>query len=100
MKFYERLEIRDALAYFRLLIQKSDDLAFERIINSPKRGIGPQTINFIKNYSRDKSKSLFNSIKDLVQTDEFRPGVNLTLKNFFKNYDIWEDDLTKISHVV
>ena len=99
VKFYERLEIRDALAYFRLLIQKSDDLAFERIINSPKRGIGPQTINFIKNYSRDKSKSLFNSIKDLVQTDEFRPGVKLTLKNFIKNYDIWEDDLTKISHV-
>ena len=56
VKFYERLEIRDALAYFRLLIQKSDDLAFERIINSPKRGIGPQTINFIKNYSRDKEK--------------------------------------------
>ena len=99
VKFYERLEIRDALAYFRLLIQKSDDLAFERIINSPKRGIGPQTINFIKNYSRDKSKSLFNSIKDLVQTDEFRPGVKLTLKNFIKNYDIWEDDLNKISHV-
>ena len=99
VKFYERLEIRDALAYFRLLIQKSDDLAFERIINSPKRGIGPQTINFIKNYSRDKSKSLFSSIKDLVQTDEFRPGVKLTLKNFIKNYDIWEDDLTKISHV-
>ena len=99
VKFYERLEIRDALAYFRLLIQKSDDLAFERIINSPKRGIGPQTINFIKNYSRDKSKSLFNSIKDLVQTDEFRPSVKLTLKNFIKNYDIWEVDLTKISHV-
>ena len=99
VKFYERLEIRDALAYFRLLIQKSDDLAFERIINSPKRGIGPQTINFIKNYSRDKSKSLFNSIKDLVQTDEFRPGVKLTLKNFINIYDIWEDDLTKISHV-
>ena len=99
VKFYERLEIRDALAYFRLLIQKSDDLAFERIINSPKRGIGPQTINFIKNYSRDKSKSLFNSIKDLVQTDEFRPNVKLTLKNFIKNYDIWENDLTKISHV-
>ena len=99
VKFYERLEIRDALAYFRLLIQKSDDLAFERIINSPKRGIGPQTINFIKNYSRDKSKSLFNSIKDLVQTDEFSPSVKLTLKNFIKNYDIWEDDLTKISHV-
>ena len=99
VKFYERLEIRDALAYFRLLIQKSDDLAFERIINSPKRGIGPQTINFIKNYSRDKSKSLFNSIKDLVQTDEFRPGVKLTLKNFIKHYDIWEDDLNKVSHV-
>ena len=99
VKFYERLEIRDALAYFRLLIQKSDDLAFERIINSPKRGIGPQTINFIKNYSRDKNRSLFNSIRDLVQTDEFRPGVKLTLINFIKSYDIWEDDLIKISHV-
>ncbi len=99
VKFYERLEIRDALAYFRLLIQKSDDLAFERIINSPKRGIGPQTINFIKNYSRDKNKSLYNSIIDLVQTDEFRPGVKLTLKNFTRNYEIWEEDLSKISHV-
>jgi len=99
VKFYERLEIRDALAYFRLLIQKSDDLAFERIINSPKRGIGPQTINFIKNYSRDKNKSLFNSIRDLVQTDEFRPSIKLTLKNFIKNYDVWEKDLAKISHV-
>ena len=98
-KFYERAEIKDCVAYLRLIYQSKDDLAFERIINNPKRGIGPQTINFIKNYSRDKNRSLFNSIRDLVQTDEFRPGVKLTLINFIKNYDVWENDLTKISHV-
>ena len=99
VKFYERLEIRDALSYFRLLVQKSDDLAFERIINSPKRGIGPQTLNFIKTYSRDKKKSLFESIKDLVKTDEFRPKVKATFIEFIKLYSIWEHDLDKINHV-
>ena len=99
VKFYERLEIRDALSYFRLLIQKSDDLALERIINSPKRGIGPQTINFIKSYSREINKSLFETIKKLIATDEFKPKIKSTLRTFVNFYEIWEEDMRKISHI-
>ena len=95
IKFYERLEIRDALSYFRLLIQKTDDLALERIINSPKRGIGPQTINFIKSYSRKINKSSFDTIKKLITTDEFKPKTKSTLRTFINFYEIWEEDMKK-----
>ena len=98
-KFYERLEIRDALAYFRLVIQNNDDLALERIINVPKRGIGSQTINSIKAFARSENTSIFSAIEQLVSTDEFRPLVKTNLVEFLKLLKIWKEDLNSITHI-
>ncbi len=98
-KFYERLEIRDALAYFRLVIQNNDDLALERIINVPKRGIGSQTINSIKAFARSENTSIFSAIEQLVSTDEFRPLVKTNLVEFLKLLKIWKKDLNSITHI-
>ncbi len=97
-KFYERQEIRDAISYFRVVMQNTDDLALERIINVPKKGIGNQTINLIKNFSRKEQISMFNSIEQLVVTDELRPLVRNTLKQLIKNFRIWSEDYKTLTH--
>ena len=87
-KFYERLEIKDIIAYLRCVCSDRDDLAFERIINKPKRGIGESTLKKIKTNSRVYGVSLMQSSRDLLETDEFRPqtkkNLNLLLV-FFLN---------------
>ena len=97
-KFYERLEIRDALSYFRVLLQNSDDLALERIINVPKRGIGSRTLNIIKNYARLEKISIFLAIEELIMTDELRPSVKKSLIDLIELFKNWEKDLKSISH--
>ena len=81
-KFYERLEIRDALAYLRVIQQPNDDLALERIINTPKRGIGTSTTNMIHRYARKNEISFFSATEILLSTDEFRPNVKKTLQKW------------------
>jgi len=71
-RFYERKEIRDALAYLRVVMQTHDDLALERIINVPKRGIGDATVQTLYTHARAKKISLYQSIIDLTQTEELR----------------------------
>ncbi len=97
-KFYERQEIRDAIAYFRVILQESDDLAFERIINVPKRGIGSQTLSIIKKYSRIENISIFRAIEQLILTDELRPAVKTSLVSMVKQFHVWQEDLKNLSH--
>ncbi len=97
-KFYERLEIRDALSYFRVVVQQSDDLALERIINVPRRGIGSQTINLIKSFARSQKISILLAIEQLIVTDELRPSVKATLIQLLNLFKIWNDDLKKLGH--
>ncbi len=97
-KFYERQEIRDAIAYFRVILQQNDDLALERIINVPKRGIGSQTLRTIKKYSRLENISIFNGIEQLILTDELRPGVKISLESLIKQFYIWQEDIKNLSH--
>lgn len=97
-RFYERLEIRDALAYFRVLVQPDDDLAFERIINTPKRGIGKTTLNTLYGYGRSKSISLYEAIKDLCQTDELRSKVKGTLMKVLDDFDRWRSNMEAMNH--
>lgn len=89
-RFYERMEIRDAMAYLRLINQPDDDLAFERIINMPKRGLGPKTIQDLQIAGRAMRRSLFFTTEQLVQTDELKPAARLTLKNFVENILNWQ----------
>ena len=97
-KFYERQENRDAIAYFRVILQQSDDLALERIINVPKRGIGAQTLSTIKKYSRIENISIFNAIEQLILTDELRPMVKTSLVSMIKQFKVWQEDLKNLPH--
>lgn len=83
LKFYERAEIRDVIAYIRLLVNNSDNLAFERIINTPKRGVGTTTLQQIIFYSRERSKSFLHAAKDLIANKEIRGKPQETLAIFF-----------------
>ncbi len=98
-KFYERMEIRDALSYFRIVVQNSDDLALARIINSPKRGIGSQTLNTIKIHARTENISMFSAIEELILTDEFRPLVKKNLSDLIALFHQWKKNLNLISHI-
>ncbi len=72
-RFYERLEIRDALAYFRVVAQGADDLALERIINTPKRGLGEAAIRQVHDYARARDISMLDAATDLIETEELKP---------------------------
>ncbi|MAE50686.1 MAG: DNA helicase II [Micavibrio sp.] len=97
-RFYERMEIRDALAYMRIVMQPADDLALERIINTPKRAIGDATVNTLYAYARARQISLNDSILDITQTDELRPKVKATLMKFMDDMQRWRSLLETMHH--
>tara|TARA_A100001011_G_scaffold398858_1_gene504845 strand:+ start:342 stop:2435 length:2094 start_codon:yes stop_codon:yes gene_type:complete len=86
-KFYERLEIKDALAFLRVVSSDYDDLAFERIINVPKKGIGEKTIRDIEIFGRKKNFSLMLATRELVKINYFTKKVNNNLINFLNFID-------------
>jgi DNA helicase II / ATP-dependent DNA helicase PcrA len=97
-RFYERREVRDALAYLRLVHQPADDLAFERIINTPKRGLGDATLNELHTFARAEGIPLLHATRLLIETEEFKPKVRQTLRDFVTARDRWAGMLTSISH--
>ena len=90
-RFYERKEIRDALAYLRCANSKTDDLAFERIINTPKRGIGDATLQKINFYARSANISLIEAAASLAQTDELRPQVRRAVYDLTADIKRWTE---------
>jgi DNA helicase II / ATP-dependent DNA helicase PcrA len=88
-RFYERQEIRDAMAYLRIFVQPDDDLAFERIINTPKRGVGPATIQQLYQLARARGIPLTEATWQLVQTDELKPKMRTTLRSLMTDFDRW-----------
>ncbi len=88
-RFYERMEIRDALAYFRVLQQPDDDLAFERIINKPKRKIGEKTINLLRNFGYQEGVGLYKAAAQLITTDRIPAGARKSLKELLEHFDRW-----------
>lgn len=97
-RFYERMEIRDALAYLRVTNQSHDDLALERIINTPKRGLGDATIQTLYTHARAKGISLYQSIIDLTQTDELKPKVKGTLMKLVDDFERWRSLIGRTHH--
>src|SRR3546814_4733182 len=79
-RFYERKEVRDAVAYLRVIHQGDDDLAFERIVNVPRRGIGDTTLRAVHGYARAQGLSLTRAVDALVQTDELPAAARRSLK--------------------
>jgi DNA helicase-2/ATP-dependent DNA helicase PcrA len=88
-RFYERMEIRDAIAYLRVIHQPDDGLAFERIVNTPRRGIGNASVQVIHRLSREKDVSLTRAALDLVETDEIRPAARRSLKALLEDFARW-----------
>ena len=78
-RFYERQEIRDAIAYLRVVAQPDDDLALERIINLPKRGLGEATLQIFRRTARDADTSLYGALNLLIGTDELKPKIRSTV---------------------
>ena len=88
-RFYERAEIRDAMAYLRLINQPADDLAFERIINTPKRGLGPATLQVIHQMARAQDIPLLAAAGRLADSDELKPQARRTLAGFCGQMATW-----------
>nr|WP_182085235.1 UvrD-helicase domain-containing protein [Aureimonas sp. ME7] len=97
-RFYERAEIRDALAYFRCVCQPADDLAFERIVNTPKRGLGDAAIKLLHEYARAKGLPLLAAAADLVQGDELKPRPRAALAEVVRNFERWSSLLSTMRH--
>lgn len=97
-RFYERQEVRDALAYLRVVNQKDDDLAFERIINVPKRGIGDMTVQTLYTHARAKNISLYDSVRDLTQTEELKPKMRGALMKLVDDFERWRGQAANTHH--
>ncbi len=97
-RFYERREIRDAMAYFRVVVQPDDDLAFERIINVPKRGIGPAALQALHGLARAQEIPLTLAAARLVATDELKPAARRSIAALIESFDRWRALLGQIDH--
>ena len=100
-KFYERAEIKDCVAYLRLVYQEKDDLAFERIVNNPKRSIGESTIKTIHEYSKKEFSCLEISSRKMIDKNLIKPKAKIGLSLFLNLISKWRNDLKikKINHV-
>ncbi len=90
-RFFERAEIRDAMAYLRLIRSVDDDLAFERVVNQPKRGVGGTTVQKLQRYARDDGRSLFTLTPMVLQTDEIKGPGKRGLTRFVDQINQWRD---------
>ncbi len=97
-RFYERREIRDALAYLRLIAQPADDLAFERIVNVPKRGIGDTTVKTLMEAARLQHIPLFEATRQLADTEELKPRQRTTLRDLVRQFEDWAERGRTIPH--
>jgi len=105
-RFFERAEIKDALAYLRLCANRHDDPSFERVINQPTRGIGDKTVGIIREYARNTSLSLWQSANELLHNAVFTPRAGTAIAGFISLIDSMADDISdqpldaQVEHVI
>jgi DNA helicase II / ATP-dependent DNA helicase PcrA len=97
-RFYERAEIRDALAYLRVINSPADDLAFERIVNVPKRGLGDATVQMLHDHARKRRIPLSEAARAIVETDELKPKARGSLRDLLTAFDRWRARSEVTSH--
>ena len=97
-RFYERQEIRDALAYFRVVVSPTHDLAFERIVNVPKRGLGDATLQQLHEYARRSGAPLLEAARALSATEELKPKPRGALRDLVAGIDRWRGQLEHMPH--
>ena len=100
-KFYERAEIKDCVAYLRLIHQEKDDLAFERIVNNPKRSIGDTTLKTIHEFGKENNLSLEAAANKMIEQNMIKPKTKIGLNFFLRALIKWRNDLNtkKINHI-
>jgi DNA helicase-2/ATP-dependent DNA helicase PcrA len=100
-KFYERAEIKDCVAYLRLIHQGKDDLAFERIVNNPKRSIGDTTLKTVHEFGKEHNLSLEASSIKMIEKNLIKPKTKIGLSFFLNALTKWRNDLIlkKVSHI-
>ncbi|WBU28680.1 UvrD-helicase domain-containing protein [Rhodopseudomonas palustris] len=97
-RFYERAEIRDALAYLRVINSPADDLAFERIVNVPKRGLGDATVQMLHDHARKRRIPLFEAARMVIDTDELKPKARSSLRGLIENFERWQVQRDALAH--
>jgi len=97
-RFYEREEVRDAIAYFRVIQQPDDDLAFERIVNKPTRGIGPATLQAVHGLARAAQIPLTGAAHRLLDTDELKPAARRSLGSILDDFARWRQQAETTAH--
>jgi DNA helicase-2/ATP-dependent DNA helicase PcrA len=97
-RFYERAEIRDALAYLRVINSPADDLAFERIVNTPKRGLGDATVQMLHDIARKRRIPLTEAARSVIETDELKPKARGSLRDVMSNFDRWRAQRDIVPH--
>jgi len=97
-RFYERAEIRDALAYLRVVAQPADDLAFDRIVNVPKRGLGDKAVSKVHQLARAQGIPLVTAAARLLDTDELTGAARKSLGNLVIDMARWRAQVTELSH--
>ena len=98
IKFYERAEVKDAICYLRIVNQKFDDLAFERVLNTPRRGLGESTLKQLHEFSSKNKICLEDSAIKLLQLDQFKPKIKSSINNLINLIYKWRSDLKKNKH--
>ncbi|MDB2680954.1 UvrD-helicase domain-containing protein, partial [Candidatus Pelagibacter bacterium] len=100
-KFYERAEIKDCVAYLRLIHQEKDDLAFERIVNNPKRSIGDTTLKTVHEFSKVNNLSLESAANKMIEQNLIKPKTKIGLSFFLNALNKWRNDLNnkKVNHI-
>jgi DNA helicase-2/ATP-dependent DNA helicase PcrA len=97
-RFYERMEIRDALAYLRATVNPADDLAFERIVNTPKRGLGASTVQLIHSHARARNIPLMAAAGELVSTEEMKAKPRQALSDLLRSFGRWAEAVGHVRH--
>ena len=98
IKFYERAEIKDAVSYLRIINQKYDDLALERVIGTPKRGVGESTLNQVYTFGKANKLCLEDSIIKILEIGEFKPKIKNTLSQLINLIKKWRKDSAQMKH--
>ena len=98
IRFYERAEIKDAISYLRIINQRFDDLALERVISAPKKGIGDATLKKIYEFGAKKRLCLEDSIINLIELNQFKPKVKKTFSILIKMIEKWRADAKDVKH--
>ncbi len=97
-RFYERQEIKDAIAYLDVVHNPANDLKFERIVNVPKRGLGETAVRTIHQFARAAGEPLFHAARTLAQTEELKPQARKPLNTLVRSFERWRGLLQTMRH--